>query len=667
MNNLKFFNRKAFNTINLIVIVMGSSTSGLGQVPNPLSMSHLASEMRVLAKTQTCDQAYKVSLKNLITPYFVVNPGEDIVVKINSSGNIPLQFYIHACGCPGPTTPNRGFTSDYTTLYDNANSKTLLDGARINEPLSNGAVSTITEGLALFLIERAKQELALALFDRFEKQVNDNTYLKYFLPATQDVLTLIGTDIYRFEAFLQGLKVSFTTDLYALPNNLSNYLLNNPDKVPELSRYRELLIDALHVTQSITQGTDLLQEITFLAKDGAMKNSSEPGIQNIHAYVQTVHILISALFDRYGKFIPIEFIAEVRRDTTLKNAYVGLLVQAGSQVDIPTIGKLSVVIMQNTNVIDEIANLLSLIEELKKSIEDQDVLAAQDKESYESYYMIFKSFISVLDFGYHFYNNSSLRSSTGTIERPLFFDLSESLALITLQIRQKKYSAAAISVALVFDKIIPAGNNEGRKKLSVAFKYLSFIAALAEAQDGAQVAAVIESFALPPGSSATKRKSSFTLALNGGLGGAYGGEKVPGIDQEREGYLGVTAPVGINFGFGIRNKYVTQFSLGIDIIDIGAVTAYRLNSDNDAIATLPEFTLQNIFSPGVYAEIGLFNSPIAVGIGYHFGPNLREITKAGQAITSPAGGNRISASFKVDIPLTYFVATPMKVTGKVKT
>jgi len=188
-------------------------------------------------------------------------------------------------------------------------------------------------------------------------------------------------------------------------------------------------------------------------------------------------------------------------------------------------------------------------------------------------------------------------------------------------------------------------------------KYGAFMAAVADAEKPEDVKAALNAAALPAGSSSIKRQTPFNVSINSYLGFHGGFEKLDG--KGWSGIWGISAPVGVAVSWGSNEQFKEKGSFSIygSIIDIGAVASFRLKNEV-GVENLPEFTLENIIAPGIYAVYGIPKAPISIGFGYQKGPQLRGITtstqKEGEAavITSDlANGYRWNLFIAVDIPL----------------
>ncbi len=109
---------------------------------------------------------------------------------------------------------------------------------------------------------------------------------------------------------------------------------------------------------------------------------------------------------------------------------------------------------------------------------------------------------------------------------------------------------------------------------------------------------------------------------------------------------------------GKKKMYQSRgsWSLFLSVLDIGAVTAFRI--DDDSTEVLPELRLENILAPGLHIVKGFANSPLSWGVGIQAGPMLRTIRgEEGlepKAIFNNKLNYRLHAFLAVDIPLINF-------------
>jgi len=182
--------------------------------------------------------------------------------------------------------------------------------------------------------------------------------------------------------------------------------------------------------------------------------------------------------------------------------------------------------------------------------------------------------------------------------------------------------------------------------------YGSFMANMVGAQTPDQVKAAIRAVAVPPGSSSVKRNSRMNVDVNAYLGpGGFveilNDRTIPN-NKDKSLAIALSVPVGITASLGQMGAKERSFSLFFPVLDIGAVTSFRL-SKNGVQSKLPELSFGNLISPGAYLLWNLKKSPFTWGVGAQFGPQLRKVTVDG--IDKNSSAWRIGATFSIDVPI----------------
>ena len=203
-------------------------------------------------------------------------------------------------------------------------------------------------------------------------------------------------------------------------------------------------------------------------------------------------------------------------------------------------------------------------------------------------------------------------------------------------------------------------DKKNMKVKSAILTYGSFMANMVGAQTPGQVKAAIRAVAVPAGSSSIKRNSPFNISVNSYLGlGAHRefltDNAIP--DEKRAAFtFGLSVPVGVAFSWANREAEFSRkfwkrwsYSLFFPVIDLGAITAYRIDQKN-VNAAMPELNFGNIIAPGAYFMVNFPRSPFTLGAGWQWGPQLRKITVDNNTeITSRAW--RIGVTATIDVPI----------------
>lgn len=210
-------------------------------------------------------------------------------------------------------------------------------------------------------------------------------------------------------------------------------------------------------------------------------------------------------------------------------------------------------------------------------------------------------------------------------------------------------------------RLNPRRVNRFRENL---FRYGTFMADVASADNANDFEAALNTMALPPGSSQIKRTQPSSFELGAYFGAALSQERLvlpvgidaPELEDEVFG-AALWVPVGVSYSRNIGgNKSLTFFG---SLIDLGAITAFRLDSRNDdagsaTVERLPEFRPANIIAPGFHVMYNFPKSPFTLGVGVQDGPSIRKFTLAGDTREREARSVRGMVTFSVDVPIFRF-------------
>ncbi len=193
-----------------------------------------------------------------------------------------------------------------------------------------------------------------------------------------------------------------------------------------------------------------------------------------------------------------------------------------------------------------------------------------------------------------------------------------------------------------------------------------------------QLAKVVASYAMPPGSYKRKRSAWYSLDFNAYVGAYIGKERVAGDTGKWSGVYGLTAPIGLTFSktFGskvcLENDTLTEdmirnpdklrighrnifkrsghtFSLMVTVVDLGAVVSYRFQNSYQEDKGLPQdVRWSQLLSPGIKLGWGIGGTPLILNAGYQYTPELRKLTDADPKAYS---AHRWSVGVAFDLPL----------------
>ncbi|WP_294678324.1 hypothetical protein [uncultured Fluviicola sp.] len=211
--------------------------------------------------------------------------------------------------------------------------------------VGNLDVTNFADDLAKFIVDRTKQELNIAFFDKFKEVLNDPKYvdLKTVFPETYAVLMVIDNQIYNYNDYLQALRNAFDRDLSDLPNNLPSIIDNHSAYFDANPGLKVILQSSFYIAQQVQLKEHPGQMIANYPVDEFM--GAQTGInQNIAASFKTLQ-LVSKSFksktDSLHYWANDSLIKKLFTNDTAVKIYIGLLVQQAKKEDIVFKGKTS--------------------------------------------------------------------------------------------------------------------------------------------------------------------------------------------------------------------------------------------------------------------------------------------------------------------------------------
>lgn len=529
--------------------------------------------------------------------------------------------------------------------------------------------STVITGLTDFLVERTKEELNIAFFQRFQAALQKYEVLDILFPETSDELETINTNIYQFNYFLQALRTKFYVDLRNMPSHLATLMQQEhliKDPTLELISY-----DVLGVANQLTNSTPPNKIIHYLATNAYfqtttpanLSNHSKKALQDVRAGFKLLDVFAQGLSssDTSQQFISIRKLDSLIQDTTAFKIFLGLIYQKGKNIEFgsgKTLGdlfdeqKVSALKKTMTQLVSNGSKIQQAYAEIQDKIKDKQV------PDYADYYNFINPTLRTLDLSINFKEifTDTIDKQTDAYFRYVI-EVLRNVNITIFNLKQNDYQAAIVSGSQVINAILPA-STKNTKVYTDFIKFGHFMSNVIEAKSSSQVSALIEASALPPGSSVVKKRTPFNISLNTYPGVFYGREDLDDIDHPKDdefNTFGVTTPIGIAINKGLNNfGSLTAFG---SLFDIGAMFAYRFNDENNQANDLPAIKLENIWSPGAYLIYGFGDDlPISFGFGVQKGPLVRKVDSNVYNI-SQTSATRFTLFLSVDIPLTNIVTS----------
>jgi hypothetical protein len=227
---------------------------------------------------------------------------------------------------------------------------------------------------------------------------------------------------------------------------------------------------------------------------------------------------------------------------------------------------------------------------------------------------------------------------------PLRMVLDDSSKLIAMSdaIRAEDWGSATLELFDTIDEMIELhGHDEVTVTVRVMFeelgRYLPLFVEIANAKSSADVKAALEA-AFPAGGYRLKYRQP-AVALNGFLGLYGGGLFLTGANEQLTGEAAMFAPIGVETTWPVKSAKRKAWHLGflLAVVDLGAITTAKFleteladppkdgmgnDIDGDVITTEEpsKFNIAALLSPGAYFTVGVAESPFSLGLGASVNP-----------------------------------------------
>jgi len=532
-------------------------------------------------------------------------------------------------------------------------------------------VTNFADGLAKFLIERGKQELSMAFFDKMKEEFKKYPELKILFPLTFEILDQIQN--HNILTLLQELRDAFVKDLLNGPSNVLALReldalvacseLTGAEKtkcegrikaIKDVAAARSVAVPLL-VAHGILNGNNIISIMGTVVTDTTFCEGNSDGTDQIGGYLKFTYLLMDMLrnsSDADGLFIDEVQLKELFSNEELLIIFLGLGYERYSSADCfkPEHFKIGR------------ANLETMFEAvLDKRIQFHGMLSSFDNVNF-AYSAIKRQLnggrpVEVSSYG-SFVSGSTL--AIARIVRGLFVVIGERnfpddvtkvlanldiTAALTIDIHQRNYTGIFNDVIRFVEQNNIIKDTDSKAKL---VKYLSFGANLASAQNSDEVKDALNAATLPPGSFSVKQKSKFSIGVNAYVGYAW---------DFKDGLYGrnVYAPLGIATSWGLNKGNAGAVSIFVSLIDVGSLVAYRLN--NSATDTLKqEVRLESIISPSAQLIYAIPKLPVSICAGVRRTPKLVFEGQTEFRVVKPE--TVFNLSILIDIPLFNLHVTP---------
>jgi len=515
-------------------------------------------------------------------------------------------------------------------------------------------VTSLSDGLARFIVERTKQEMNIVFFEDFEKFLETNEEVRTLFPKTSEILKSAKNKLYNYQVYLPILREAFEQDLKGMLDSVYNLIhCENCIGTKLQPSDREYLSIVLLLLIDLKQGTHPGDILNDIANKVPNITTDQDIINSIFFANLISQSLKSDNKDNYW-ISPKE--VEMFKQPDFAKIYIGLLYQQIVINKNESAKAIRDFFYQNKENIEQIVKKVDAV--LISAIDADKAISKiidRERDDVNDYLLAAQKSLNLVGSISNFYHKND------NVEFGLLH-----LTNLLSDIQVKSYNSAVFEAYLLLQKY----TNMSNEKLDEFIKYGTFISTVSLAKDSKEVQSAIESIALPSGSYRIKRESFFNVSLNAYCGAFVGYEKIKGVDKGNAqvnfkfkdwNSYGVTAPIGIALNLGKIKPYCIKNSQSVSLffsaIDIGALAAYRFV--NDSASVVPKVELKDIISPGVFLSWGFGKTPFALSVGYQMGPILRKVSSSANTFADNKY-TRFSVSLTIDIPIVNLYTKPKR-------
>lgn len=543
------------------------------------------------------------------------------------------------------------------------------------------------QGISKYIAAEFKKGVTLSFFDTFEKNLSKIGELQILFPTTYQALK--SRDPFRFPALGTHWKEVFHQDLQNIVKNLIHYV-DTPNSQAAtnalfLTSDFALKLQKNPQYQYLKLGDDIASKLINKFHPVDLMNyldlkyfqNPDGKHQQVGALLHKLNVLQTNLRDTTGNTW-INFEQFNRLNSAQMGLFAGLLYQKSPQVFAEM--KAKVAVNNEAHPVKckryLLNNILPVYEGL---IQIQEFEKSKGKSLYDQEYGNYmQHFANLLQTADRKLMAKSVLNPASPDGNGLTSGARESQHILqkTLNvyksIHQKEYNNLMPNLSKILLQMLDQSeqNTSFVKMLSKLDRYGSFMIGVVNAKDVNQMRDLIGRVIATSSSYLKKRTSLRTLSVTVHTG-YYASAELLEKSHTWGVNTGLTIPVGLEYTIGFtshrkprqaakdyftknnRQRFYKGSSLGIflQIVDLGAMMNYRLFDDQSQ--TLPnDLTFNQLLAPGASINYGLKNTPLTIGVGYQYMPEIRVVKNTGDLNNA----HRIFLRISWDLPLLHIWA-----------
>jgi hypothetical protein len=441
------------STIPFQLLPMGVTPPVINPSPNPPTKAALS------AKGKTYDPGHLL----YDALYMKENLKEDSVLREI------LKFY--ELGSSTDLAYNQYLKNIMPKVFESTHSGNKIGDmtSSIFSSVGNLDVTNFADGLAKFIVDRTKQELNIAFFDKFKEVLNDPKYvdLKTVFPETYAVLMVIDNQIYNYNDYLQALRNAFDRDLSDLPTNLPSIIDNHSSYFNANPGLKVILQSSFYIAQQVQLKEHPGQMIAnypvneFMGTNAGINQNIAPSFKTLQLISKSFKSKTDSLEHYWAHDTLIKKL--FNNDTAVK-IYIGLLVQQAKKEKIVFKGKEEKELWKIidgsftlTRGYEEYKNFFRTVSSKVRDIEKEiDALKGIDKDSLkvEKYNVIAGKTLDLMDHLIavekmpYFPKDLDIAKKAG-----IYIYSARTASDIVVDVNRKQYASAIMKTVMLYDTI----------------------------------------------------------------------------------------------------------------------------------------------------------------------------------------------------------------------
>lgn len=640
-------------------------------------------------ETNQEDAFYRIVANYAGVTYRGQSDKKDVDIKLQQSGNTVLLEYAYLFN------QRRLSGRNLSVLGTGSRGNAIPSAAASGGGGAGVGPFSLADGISQFIVDRVKQEVLVAFFEQFYKNFREKTELQMLFPSTFDYMQVFDDAGKDVGLMIDVLRNAFKKDMNNLPATFT--------RVAQMDKYRSFINErpTLKTTLAVAAGIGYLIDnrdhpavvIDKLTKLDFIKNSPNDKLTRSFNALAFVSNCLRDTLNSPNSWISKQQLDYLETLPSGASLFMGLNIQKyGSLINDVSVNPKELPIRYQTHLYWNSLNNNSDEVKMKDVLSSyrlnyfNDVLQPIPDSISNSTYNIFRPYFDdFLDLttnideqlgqlkakrrsgtsfdldefmGYIdvFSEMLSLSMKTAAFGSPesqnVFLKITPVLIDMRRAVQKQDYTAAVIDLNVLLLSSLPQSSGVKNDVL----KYSMFIANVASAQNSQELHWAMETAALPTGSARVKRESLINISLNAYAGPFVGGEYLLNSPTTNAwgGIVGFAAPIGIAFSTGLSGA--GSLSLLASFLDVGALVSYRFSDPN--AGDLPEVTFKNMLAPGGYLVYGVPKSPLSVGVGVQYGPQIRKLTI--DNVETKTSAYRIGVFAGIDIPFLNFYNKPQQ-------